>query len=172
MEKFMKPGVGGIVEQWIEDTLHILIQERCKEDAPLEDGLIEIPAGKIREFENIYDCLRREIYEETGLEVTEINGEAESRYFESNGYKVLSYEPFANAQNLQGTYPIMVQIFICKAKGSLAVSTNETRKLRWVPLDELNSLLEHQCSRFYPMHVHTLRKYTKIKKENNHCFQR
>ena len=159
MEQFMKPGVGGIIEQIIDGVKHILIQERYKDDAPLEEGLIEIPAGKIREFENIYDCLRREIKEETGLDVVEIEGEADSIILESNGYKVLSYEPFANSQNIEGTYPIMVQTFICKVKGDLAESTNETRFLRWVCIEELENLLENQWNMFYPMHVNTLRKY-------------
>lgn len=162
MEKFMKPGVGGIIEQTIDGMKHILMQERCKEDAPSEEGLLEIPAGKIREFENIFDCLRREIREETGLEVTEIVGEENSVIYELNGYRVLSYEPFANAQNTQGSYPIMVQIFICKAKGELAVETNETKRLRWVPVKELQELIDKQHHRFYPMHVNTLRKYIKL----------
>lgn len=165
MEKFMKPGVGGIIEQVIEGVRHVLIQERYKEDAPTEQGLIEIPAGKIREFENIYDCLRREIKEETGLDVVEIQGETDSLLFESDGYKVLSYEPFFSSQNIEGTYPIMVQTFICKVKGELLTSSNETRYLRWLSVEELKSLLEKHCDKFYPMHVNALRKYLKLKEK-------
>lgn len=164
MEQFMKPGVGGIIERVIDGVKYILVQERYKDNAPLEEGLIEIPAGKIREFENIFECLRREINEETGLDVVEIEGEADSIILESNGYKVLSYEPFASSQNIEGTYPIMVQTFICRVKGNLAASTNEARFLRWVSLSELENLLEDQWSRFYPMHVNTLRKYIKLRR--------
>ncbi|MGE5576286.1 MAG: NUDIX hydrolase [Syntrophothermus sp.] len=98
MESFAIPGVGGIIEKNIAGTDYILIQERCKTDAPAESGLIEIPAGKIRKYENIFDCLRREIWEETGLEVTEIYGEAEAKLIQSQGYKVLSYKPFSCAK--------------------------------------------------------------------------
>ena len=167
MEHFMKPGVGGIIERTINGTTYILVQERYKDDAPLEEGLIEIPAGKIREFENIYDCLRREINEETGLDVVEIEGESDSTILESNGYKVLSYEPFASSQNIEGAYPIMVQVFICRVKGNLVTSTNETRFIRWITLEELKDLLENQWNRFYPMHVNTLRKYIKLKTKPN-----
>ena len=69
MEQFSKPAVGGIIERMIDDVPYILIQERYKDDAPLENGMIEIPAGKIREYENVYDCLRREIKEETDSKV-------------------------------------------------------------------------------------------------------
>jgi len=116
MELFAKPGVGGIIEKNIDGVDYILVQDRHKKDEMIETGLIEIPAGKIREFENIFECLRREIWEETGLEVTYIAGEKEAKIFESNGYKVLNYTPFSSSQNIQGIYPIMVQTFLCKAK--------------------------------------------------------
>lgn len=159
MEKFMIPGAGGILERSVGGVKYILLQERHKKEAPMEEGLIEIPAGKIREFESIYDCLRREIKEETGLDVVHIEGEEDSIIYESNGYKVISYEPFASSQNIEGTYPIMVQTFICQVQGELVPGTNETRSLRWVSIDELKELLESRPGRFYPMHVNTLRKY-------------
>ncbi|MGF7059916.1 NUDIX hydrolase [Brassicibacter mesophilus] len=159
MELFAKPGVGGIIEKSIDGVDYILVQERHKKDAMIETGLIEIPAGKIREFENIFDCLRREICEETGLEVTYIEGEKEAKIFESNNYKVLNYTPFLSSQNIQGKYPIMVQTFICKAKGELLKKTNETKNIRWLSLKELHSLLENSENSFYPMHVITLKKY-------------
>jgi len=159
MELLAIPGVGGIIEKKINGADHILIQERYKDNAKTETGLIEIPAGKIREFENIYDCLRREIREETGLEVTYIEGEEEAIVYEENGYKVLNYTPFSSNQNLQGTYPIMVQTFICKATGKLLKKSNETMNARWVSLENLKELLESNKKAFYPMHVTTLEKY-------------
>lgn len=163
MELLAKPGVGGIIEKNIDGIDYILIQDRCKDEATLEYGLLEIPAGKIREFENIFDCLRREIWEETGLKVTNIKGESEAIVLESNGYKVLNYTPFSCSQNIQGTYPIMVQIFICSADGELLNKSNETKNIRWMPLIELKELLENDKSLFYPMHITTLERYLKTK---------
>lgn len=162
MEQFSKPGVGGIIERMIDHAPYILIQERYKNDAPMENGMIEIPAGKIREYENVYDCLRREIKEETGLEVTEIAGETESTIYEANGYQVLNYAPFSCAQNIKGYYPIMVHVFICKAEGTLLKRTNETQNLKWVSLAELSEQLKSNENQFYPMHVSTLKKYLKL----------
>lgn len=166
MELFSKPAVGGIIEKNIDGIDYVLVQDRYKDDAKAEIGLIEIPAGKIREFENIFDCLRREILEETGLEVTYIEGENEAIIFEENNYKVLSYTPFSCSQNIQGTYPIMVQIFLCKAKGELLQKTNETKNIRWISLKELQDLLESDTNLFYPMNVVTLKKYLKEKLKN------
>lgn len=163
MEAPTIPGVGGIIEKTINGAVHILIQERFKEEAASEMGLIEIPAGKTRAYENVFHCLRREVKEETGLEITEIEGEAESWVHESNGYKVLNYTPFNCAQNIEGYYPIMVQIFICKAKGELLKQTNETKNIRWISMEELGLLLEKNEGSFYPMHIYTLGKYLKMK---------
>lgn len=158
-EKFAIPGVAGIIEKEMDGILHVLIQERWKEDAKAEEGLIEIPAGKIREFENIYDCLRREIKEETGLNVIEIEGEEEAVIFELNDYKVLNYRPFAHAQNIQGSYPIMVQTFICEVNGELVKKTNETQNLRWISIEALKHMVQNETESLYPMHVHTFMQY-------------
>ncbi|WP_027626509.1 NUDIX hydrolase [Clostridium lundense] len=162
-EVFSKPAAGGIIEKTINNIEYVLIQERFKDDAKAEEGLIEIPAGKIREFENIYECLKREIWEETGLEVIQIEGEKEASVFESNGYKVLNYTPFTCSQNIEGNYPIMVQTFICKVKGEVLEKTNETRNIRWISLIDLKELIEKNTHSFYPMHVETLKKYINSK---------
>lgn len=159
MERFAIPGVGGIIEREIYGKYNILTQERCKDDLSIKEGMIEIPAGKIREFENIFDCLRREVYEETGLEVVEIEGEKDSFTIESNGYKVLSYTPFSCAQNIGGIYPIMVQIFICKVRGKVLLESEEAKNVRWVSIKELEELLNNHIEKIYPMHIGTLRKY-------------
>lgn len=46
MELFSKPAVAGIIEKNIFEINYILVQDRCKEDARSELGLIEIPAVK------------------------------------------------------------------------------------------------------------------------------
>ncbi len=163
MELFAKPGVGGIIEKNIDGIDYILVQDRCKADAKSEYGLLEIPAGKIREFENIYDCLRREIWEETGLKVTNIIGEEDAVVVEFNGYKVLNYTPFSSSQNLEGNYPIMVQTFICNAAGDLLSKSNEAKNIRWISIAEIKKLIDTNKSLFYPMHLTTLEKYLKNK---------
>lgn len=163
MELFEKPAVAGIIEKVIDGDIYILIQERHKKDAPNERGMMEIPAGKVREFENVFDCLRREINEETGLEVVEINGENDSIIYKSNNYKVISYTPFANTQNISGSYPIMVQTFICQVKGNLLPESDESRNIRWIELKNLNMLINKDEKSFYPMHINILKKYIKMK---------
>ena len=163
-EAFSKPAAGGIIERIVDGEVYILMQERDKGN-DLEEGMIEIPAGKIREFENIYDCLRREIFEETGLEVTFIQGEDEAEIIEHNGYKVINYTPFSCSQNVAGEYPIMVQVFICRASGEVLNGSDESRNIRWVSLTELGNMLRDKEESFYPMHISTLKKYLRSKEQ-------
>lgn len=158
-EIFAKPGVGAIIEKICDGKKYILIQDRVKENESIEVGMVEIPAGKIREFENIFDTLRREVREETGLNITKIIGEDEKVVSTINGYETISYSPFCSTQNVTGGYSMIVQIFICHAEGELLNETNETANIRWELLSEVERLLVSNPEKFYPMHINTLFKY-------------
>ena len=161
MERFAIPGAGAIIRRSKDGCEQILLQERCKKDAPLENGLLEIPAGKIREFESIYDTIRREVKEETGLDIVKIEGEDQSSSHIANGYRVLNFKPFSCSQNLEGAYPIMVFIFICTVEGQLLISSDEAKNFLWAGREELSQMLKEMPERIYPMHVDTLRAYLK-----------
>ncbi|MDF2587213.1 MAG: hypothetical protein K0S41_1054 [Anaerocolumna sp.] len=161
-EIFAKPAVAAIIEKEENGVKYILIQERQKENGGIENGMLEIPAGKIREYENIYDTLRREVWEETGLLVTDIVGEENLITREVNGYKTLSFTPFCSTQNLSGGYSIVVQTFICHASGELLDETNETKNLRFVTLPECKQLMQSDEASFYPMHLNGLYQYIKM----------
>ncbi|WP_243661462.1 hypothetical protein [Miniphocaeibacter halophilus] len=49
-ETFAVPCVGAIIEKEINGEKHILIQEREKLEYYNQNGLLEFPAGKIREY--------------------------------------------------------------------------------------------------------------------------
>lgn len=104
-EKFAKPAIGAIVERMINGKKHIIIQERWKENGNETNGQYELPAGKIREYENAYDTVRREVFEETGLKVTKIIGEETLIY--SEDIKTINFMPFCMTQNLEKAYSII-----------------------------------------------------------------
>lgn len=168
MENYAIPGAGAIIEKKINGEIHILLQTRIKKDREKENGLLEIPAGKIREFENIYNCLRREIKEETNLELTYIKGASNAIIVNQNNYKVLNYTPFCCAQNIGKDYPILVNIFLCKAKGDLKNNKAETKNLKWIRITKLVKLLKTKKEEFYSMHISTLKKYLNYRNSNYH----
>lgn len=159
MEQLAIPGAGGIIVKEINGVKHILTQIRVKPDAPCENGLMEIPAGKIQAFECIFDTLKREIKEETGLDVVEILGENLSTIYEGNSYKVVNFMPFSCSQNIAGDYPVMVFVFVCKVKGELLPFSDEAEKYKWISIAELKKFVVNAPQSLYPMHVDALKKY-------------
>ncbi|MFP4457646.1 MAG: NUDIX hydrolase [Clostridia bacterium] len=161
-EKFAIPGVAGIIIKEENDQHFVLIQQRCKKENNFIEGILEIPSGKVREFENIFDCLRREIKEETGLTVTYIEGEERSSRIKMGDYEVVNYLPFSCSQNIKDHYPIMVQVFICKARGKLLEKSDESKNIHWVKVEDLELMLKEDQEKFYPMHIDNLKKYIKL----------
>ena len=68
-ERFAIPAIGAIVERTINGKKHIIIQERWKENGDETNGLYELPAGKIREYE---EKKRQNAEEEIQKEISKI----------------------------------------------------------------------------------------------------
>lgn len=158
-EIFAKPCVGAIIEKQVEGEKYILVQTRQKEDGEETNGMVEIPAGKIREYEDIFSALRREVREETGLEVTRIQGEEDMVSSQVGGVTTISFEPYCVTQNLSGAYSIILNTFRCEAEGDLLNSTNETQNIRWVSVSEVERLVDEHPDKVFFMHLNALRKY-------------
>ena len=162
-ETFAIPAVGAIIIKIIDGTEFILVQNRKKNNGDGMDGLLEIPAGKIREYENIFEALRREVWEETGLHLMSIKGEAESNFLDVEGNKTIVFSPYCVTQNLSGAYSIILSTFLCEAEGELLEQTNETENIRWIERDTLKEIVDNSPESIFLMHVHALRKYLEQK---------
>ena len=159
-ERFAKPAIGAIIERIVDGKKHIIIQERWKEDGNETNGLFELPAGKIREYENAYDTVRREVFEETRLKVTKILGEEDMIY--SKDLETINFMPFCVTQNLENAYSIICNHFICEAEGEPISETNESRNIRWIEITELAELLKDNRSQIFIMNVNAIEKYLKL----------
>lgn len=158
-ESFATPAAGAIISQEMGGVRCILLQTRQKPDGGGTNGLLEIPAGKIRAYENIYDTLRREVWEETGLTVTGIEGEELATASCCGGDQTISFRPYCITQNLSGAYSLLLCTFLCTAQGKLLDSSPESADLRWVPLPEARSMLAARPEAFFPMHRNALRRF-------------
>lgn len=166
-EIFAKPAVGAIIEKDINGVKHILIQKRQKNNS--ENGMLEIPAGKIRDFESIFQALRREVQEETGLKITNIVGE-DCQNIKTGLYSTIDFAPFCVTQNLSGGYSLILFTFICSGEGELYEKSDESSDIKWIAVDEIKILLDKHPDRFFPMHVNALKKYFEKLELNSNKF--
>lgn len=161
MEKFVVPCVAAIIEKIVNNEKYILIQTRQKEDGAETNGMLEIPAGKIREYENIFEALKREVKEETGLTITKILGEDRQVSNLIDGNEVISYTPYCVTQNLSGVYSIILNTFLCEAEGELLSETNESQNFHWMKIEDLKKILKNNPEKIFLLHINALQKYFK-----------
>lgn len=159
MEIFAKPCAGAIIEKIIGGEKHILLQTRQKKGGGYTNGKLEIPTGKIREYEDVFATIRREVREETGLTVTKIYGDELSTVTHIGNVKTISFEPFCITQNLSGAYSIILNTFVCEAEGEPLSSTDETQNIGWVNISEVRQIIENEPDRIFFMHINALKKY-------------
>lgn len=158
-ETFATPAVGAIIVKRVEDEEFILVQTRKKNNGDGLDGLLEIPAGKVREYEDIFEALRREVWEETGLHITSIQGEDDRKLLDVSGNKTIMFSPYCVTQNLSGAYSLILSTFLCEAEGELLEQTNETENICWMRRDALKEVVDNSPESIFLMHIHALRKY-------------
>ncbi len=119
-----------IIERDVSNEKQIVIQTRNKPDSPQK---IELPGGRIEPYESLTGALRREVREETGLEVTEIEGE--DARIDTAGinadFVVECIQPFGAYQTIKGPIDSVGYYFRCKAKGELLEAGDETKEIRW-----------------------------------------
>ena len=159
MEIFAKPCAGAIIEKIIDGEKHILLQTRQKSGGGDTNGKLEIPAGKIREYEDVFSTIRREVLEETGLTVTKIYCEELAAVTQVGEVKTITFEPFCITQNLRGAYSIILNTFICEAEGETLPSTDEAQNIGWVNISEVRQIIENEPERVFFMHINALKKY-------------
>src|SRR5271154_4901651 len=93
------PVVSAIIERVHDGEIEVLIQTRWKPERDAKySGTFEIPAGWIDYYENVYDALKREVKEETGLNVTEIIPDIKTKIHSPSNDGAFAFLPFCCQQ--------------------------------------------------------------------------
>lgn len=135
-----------VIERETPGGPEIVVQIRNK---PAEGGKwIELPGGRVEEFESLIGALKREVQEETGLKVVQIEGLGKRVEAQSAGAKVECLLPFAVYQTLQGPVDSMGVYFRCQVTGEPVPVGDDTQGIQWVPVRRLAQWLRDDGERF------------------------
>ncbi|MCE5171133.1 NUDIX hydrolase [Paenibacillus profundus] len=136
-----------IIERNNQHGVEIVVQNRSKPDQP---ATIELPGGRIEPYESLTEALRREVKEETGLDIVEIEGyetKVDTAGIESE-FEVECIRPFAAYQTIRGPFDSVGYYFRCKVSGTLLTSGDGTTNVRWIPVDALRDMMREDPLQF------------------------
>lgn len=156
------PVVSVIIERVHDGTVQVLVQTRWKpERNPVYSGTLEIPAGWIDEYENVYDSLRREVLEETGLVITKIKTDTQTSVHEtSRDDASFAFRPFCCQQQVKGGKPWIGFVFLCEVEDAEPIAqAEEVRDVRWMDKEELRKIFMEQPSAIFTLQLGVLDYY-------------
>jgi len=135
-----------IIENEVDGISAILIQVRNK---PYEGGKwVELPGGRVEEFESLVAALKREVMEETGLEITHIEGLVTRLETDSPNTNVECLTPFAAYQTIKGPVDSMGIYFLCRAQGQLLMAGDDTEDIQWMPVQQVAQWMKTDPDKF------------------------
>ncbi len=138
-EALVVPNVAALVVP-DRDAAAVVLQRRDKQGEAVR-GRLELPMGRWRAGETAAEALRREVAEETGLEVTEILGPPPRVVEAGPAWPFEILEPAAVSVGVAGAYPALHLAFVCLAAGTPRPQPGESADPRWYSLDEVRELL-------------------------------
>jgi 8-oxo-dGTP pyrophosphatase MutT (NUDIX family) len=157
-EALYVPFVGAIIERKTpQGQKQILVQIREKASDKAYSGCFEIPGGKMKAFEDIYETVRREVYEESGIRVTFIHNQDTRKDYPNKDDISSLIEPFCVTQMSNG--PFIGLVFLCKGEGEPVAKTEETKEARWVDVEEFKIIVEKTPEKVFTALLAPLKKY-------------
>lgn len=155
------PIVSAIIERMHNGETEILVQTRWKPGRdPQYSGTLEIPAGWIDRYENVYDAVKREVFEETGLKVLEIFPDIRTEIHSPRNDGSFAFQPFCCQQQTKGGKAWLGFAFICKVEDKQPeAQQDECIDVRWMKKSELKMLFEKSPEKIFTLQLGVLEYY-------------
>lgn len=161
--------VSVIIEREHNGEIEVLVQTRWKpEQDPIYSGTLEIPAGGIESYENIYEAARREVWEETGLRVTSFYPDVQTSVYAPQDDDCFAFVPFCCQQQLKGGIPRIGIVFVCHVEDAEPKpGLEEVREIFWIKVAELRKIVEKQPERIFTLQLPVLDYYLRYQEDDN-----
>lgn len=161
MQEQTKAVISAILFKKEGGDVKIFLQTRWKPKiSPTYSGMIEIPAGGIDSYENVYDALKREIKEETNLDIIKIIGDYQGRVENPReGDKSFVFKPFICQQVLETNngLPWIGFVFMCEVDGAVKLNEKEAKDPKWVSIEELKKIIDDNPENIFPLQLPVLK---------------
>lgn len=155
--------VSAILEKTESGERKVFFQTRWKPIvSPAYTGLLEIPAGGVKGYEDVYETVRREVEEETGLHVVRFINDFQSEITENRPHdKSKVFVPFLCQEVLETIdgMPWVGFVFRCEVEGEIKMQESEAKDPRWLTIDEIKGLLENHPENIFPLQYPVLKYY-------------
>jgi len=124
--------------------------------------MLEIPACGEDLYENVLDAIKREVFEETGLEIIKfIDTDIPDPIENNHGDLSIAFRPYLCQQVLKTTGGLswIGYVFRCEVKGEITMNLNEAKDPRWLTIPELKNYLKEFPNKVFSLQYATLLKY-------------
>lgn len=150
-----------IIEREHTGDREVLVQTRWKpEKDPQYSGTLEIPAGGIHAYENVYDAVKREVLEETGLRVKSFYPDIQTKTYAPKDDDCFAFMPFCCQQQLRGGVPRLGFVFICSVEDTEPIpQRDEVKDIRWIKKFQLKKIFETTPERIFTLQLPVLDYY-------------
>lgn len=159
------PVVSAILLKKENGELRIFLQTRWKpKTSPAYSGMVEVPAGVVESYENVYDALKREVKEETNLDIVRIINDYRGNVVRPRRRdRAFVFKPFLCQQVLQTNngLPWIGFVFLCEVKGEVRVDKKEAKDPRWVSIRELRQMIQKTPKAIFPLQLPVLEYFAK-----------
>lgn len=134
----------------------ILLQRRDAGGEPVR-GLLEIPGGRWRSGESPIACAEREVREETGIELSSIEGVSLDGIDEHRA--IATIRPLVVVAGVHGGFPAIHTVLIGSGAGTIVPEEGASTDVRWWAMTDVRQELETNRAGFIPSSYAALMAY-------------